>query len=149
MRYFYADANNQPIGPYTLEDLKQLAEKGTVKPETWVAEEGGAQWQPYSSLAAPGAAPAAPAAPAAVMQTGRQPVGVGTAVIAFLCCMPIGFMQWGQTVKGWLWLVGSLLVHFAGVPSFLVGLPGAVDYWMCYVAQRNRQVGEWEFFPTK
>jgi hypothetical protein len=147
MRYFYADANNQPIGPYTPEELKQLAEKGTIKPETWVAEEGGAQWQPYSKIAAgPDAATAQPQTP---LPPARQPLGVGTAVLAFLCCMPIGFMQWGQTVKGWMWLVVTLVIHYSGVPSILVGIPGAIDYWMCYLAQRNRQVGEWEFFPTK
>ncbi len=54
MRYFYADSSNQPIGPYTIDELKQLHLNGTVRAENWVVEEGGSQWQPYSNLIAIG-----------------------------------------------------------------------------------------------
>ncbi|MHB0995127.1 MAG: DUF4339 domain-containing protein [Elusimicrobiales bacterium] len=149
MRYFYADANNQPIGPYTLEELKQLNLNGTVRPETWVVEEGGSQWQPYTNLLAAGAAPGGAELPKTGAPENAEALVTWKAVVAFLCCMPIGFMQWGQTVKGWLWLVITIVVSYSGVPAFIVGLPSVVDYWMNFAVQRKRKVGEWEFFPTK
>jgi len=57
------------------------------------------------------------------------------------CCFPIGYMQFGQTAKGWVLFI--LFTMTGGVGSILI----LVDYIMCFVVQQKRQLGEWEFFP--
>jgi hypothetical protein len=57
MRYYYADAANQPIGPYELEELHRLHVAGVVRPDTLVAPEAGASWRPYRDLGVPAAQP--------------------------------------------------------------------------------------------
>ncbi len=65
----------------------------------------------------------------------------GTAILWALVCMPIGFAQWGQTVKGWAWVGISAITCGAG------GIGALIDYVMCYNAQKTRKLEEWEFFP--
>ena len=55
--------------------------------------------------------------------------------------MPIGFMQWGQTAKGWLWVFITICTCGYG------GIVAIIDYWMCFIAQQNRPLKEWDFFP--
>ncbi len=143
MRYYYADSNNQPTGPCSIEELRQLHIGGTLKANTWVVEEGGSHWRPYSDLAAGGAEAGPAVLPAAGVPANDKAAGPGAAILWFLCCLPIGFMQWGQTVKGWVWAIAAL------VTGGLAGIPAIVDYWMNYSVQKKRKVGEWEFFPTK
>tara|TARA_B110000196_G_C20767944_1_gene485193 strand:+ start:186 stop:623 length:438 start_codon:yes stop_codon:yes gene_type:complete len=70
------------------------------------------------------------------------PVSSGTAILWFLCCYPIGFSQWGQTAKGWVWVLAAFITGgFAGIVAL-------VDYVMCYQAQKVRKLKEWEFFPS-
>lgn len=85
MKYYYTDAQNKPAGPVELEQLKQLQEKGTITPQSYVIPEGGTQWTSYafllsslaqaSSVAATTTAPAAPSqpAPAPAVQTPAAP----------------------------------------------------------------------------
>ncbi len=143
MRYFYADSSNQPIGPYTIDELKQLHLNGTVRAENWVVEEGGSQWQPYSNLIAIGGGIGAAMPPTTGIPTNNSAVSAGTAIVWFLCCLPVGFMQWGQSAKGWIWLLASI---FTGG---LAGIAAIIDYWMCFSVQQKRKVGEWEFFPSR
>src|SRR6266498_3901544 len=49
-RYFFADLNNTPVGPFTLEELQQQLMAGKIRAETQVIEEGGTVWQTYSSI---------------------------------------------------------------------------------------------------
>ena len=71
-----------------------------------------------------------------------NPVGFGNAILWFLCCIPIGFSQWGQTAKGWTWVLISFLT--GGVGGFVAW----IDYWMSYNAQKTRKLDDWEFFPS-
>jgi RsiW-degrading membrane proteinase PrsW (M82 family) len=50
MRYFYRDAQRQEIGPYTLEELRQLHLNGTVRMDTEVVEEGAGKVIPFREL---------------------------------------------------------------------------------------------------
>lgn len=50
MNYYYANTQNQPLGPYSFEDLRQLHLNGVIKPETYVIEENGTAWQPLANL---------------------------------------------------------------------------------------------------
>jgi UDP-N-acetylmuramyl pentapeptide phosphotransferase/UDP-N-acetylglucosamine-1-phosphate transferase len=72
-------------------------------------------------------------------ESGREPTTMGTAILWFLCCLPIGFSSWGQGGKGWLWIL------IAMVPGG--GLVAWIDYWMCYSAQQKRDLEPMEFFP--
>ena len=49
-RYFFADTNNTPVGPFTIEELqRQLIDK-KIRAETQIIEEGGTVWQPYANV---------------------------------------------------------------------------------------------------
>jgi uncharacterized Tic20 family protein len=56
MRYYYADAANQPAGPYELEELHRLHGAGVIRPDTLVVQEGGTSWRPYRDLGIPATA---------------------------------------------------------------------------------------------
>lgn len=71
----------------------------------------------------------------------RKIMGTGEAILWFLLCMPIGFMQMGQPVKGWAWVGISFLT--GGIAAFVA----MVDYFICFGVQQKRPLGEWEFFP--
>lgn len=49
-KYYYADRNNQPIGPYTFAELRQLQISGQVLTDTYVIEEGGQSWKPLANI---------------------------------------------------------------------------------------------------
>ena len=51
MNYYYANENNQPVGPCTAEQLRQLHQQGTLQDDSWVLVEGAPEWEPYASLA--------------------------------------------------------------------------------------------------
>ena len=53
MHYYYADADSQPVGPYTMEQLQQLYQQGTLYENSWVIVEGAAEWKSYASLFPP------------------------------------------------------------------------------------------------
>lgn len=72
-----------------------------------------------------------------------DPTSLGTAILWFLLCYPLGYGSWGQSGKGWVLLLITILTGGFG------GIFIAVDYFMCYAAQKNRKLGEWEFVPTK
>ncbi len=59
--------------------------------------------------------------PISSLQTGSK-VEVGEAILWFLCCIPIGFMRYGQTGKGWIWVLISIAT----------GGIGAVPAWIDY-----------------
>jgi len=143
MKYYYADASNNPVGPYSLEDLHALNINGVVTPETYVCVEGGNSWQPYRNLqiaSTPLSSAALPMTPPP-SQSNPSRVSVGNAILWFFCCLPIGFTFWGQPAKGWIWVLISLCTGGAG------GLVAIVDYWMSYSAQEKRKLGPWEYFP--
>lgn len=75
--------------------------------------------------------------------TSNSKVDAGEAVLWFVCCMPIGFMRYGQTGKGWVWVLIAIASGGLGA------IPAWIDYWMCFSAQQNRSINEWEFFPGK
>jgi GYF domain 2 len=52
MNYFYADANNQPQGPYDLAQLEQLRANGTLTDATPVVSENGKEWKPLAHILA-------------------------------------------------------------------------------------------------
>ena len=71
----------------------------------------------------------------------RKIMGTGEAILWFLLCLPIGFMQMGQPVKGWAWVGISFLT------GGLAGFVAMIDYFICFGVQQKRPLGEWEFFP--
>jgi hypothetical protein len=50
MKYFYANENNQPVGPHTAEHMRQLYQQGALHENSWVIAEGAAEWKSYASL---------------------------------------------------------------------------------------------------
>ena len=144
-RFFYADLSNTPIGPFTLEEVQQQLVAGRIRAQTQVIEEGGTVWQPYSSVMmqrlsdSTGGLSVPPPPPS----SNPKEVSMGCAILWFLCCVPIGFMQWGQAAKGWVWVLVTI------VTSGIGGVVAIIDYWMCFSAQQKRALGEWEFFPRK
>ena len=49
-RWFYADAQNQPVGPVSFEALEQLAAIGTITPNTHVIQEGETSWRVFADV---------------------------------------------------------------------------------------------------
>ncbi len=50
--YHYSDSNNKPVGPVTLEQLRQLARDGVINNQTNVIVEGTSNWIRYGDVAA-------------------------------------------------------------------------------------------------
>ena len=144
-RFFYADLNNTPVGPFTLDELQNHMVTEKIRGETQVIEEGGTFWQPYSAVMlqrisqGTGGISIPPPPPS----SNPKEVSLGLTILWFLLCFPVGFMQWGQAAKGWVWLLTAI------VSGGLSGIVAIIDYWMCYSAQQKRKIGEWEFFPRK
>jgi hypothetical protein len=51
--YFYADSNNQPIGPVTRDEILALKSRGVVNGQTQVIAEGDSVWTPLSAAISP------------------------------------------------------------------------------------------------
>ncbi len=51
LRWFYANAENQSVGPVTLAELHQFASSGQISPQTFVIQEGGSDWLTYADVA--------------------------------------------------------------------------------------------------
>lgn len=81
------------------------------------------------------------AAFSAVGNSQSDDVELGEAILWFLCCLPIGFMRFGQTGKGWVWVLIAIATGGLG------GLVAWVDYWISFSAHQRRQLDDWEFFP--
>ncbi|MEI7821056.1 MAG: DUF4339 domain-containing protein [Verrucomicrobiota bacterium] len=53
MNYYYADENNQAIGPITEDQLRVLGRNGSITPDTQVLQEGTSEWCQYGLIAPP------------------------------------------------------------------------------------------------
>lgn len=63
-QFYYADANSNPVGPLSLDEIRRFADAGVVPPDVMVCEAGGEDWKPLSSFAPlPRAAPPPKSAP--------------------------------------------------------------------------------------
>ncbi len=139
VKYYYANAQNQATGPVSLDELKKLQQSGVLNPESLVIEEGGTEWKPLKSLSTD----SNPVQPVPQPEASQKPVSAGMAAIWFVCCLPIGFMTWGQTAKGWVWVLVSIVTGGVG------GIAAIIDYWMCFSVQRVRKLRDWEIFPCE
>ena len=61
--WYYADAENQPIGPLPFAELEKLVTTGVIQPGTQVIESGGADWRTFAQVAPPPATPLPPPLP--------------------------------------------------------------------------------------
>lgn len=50
IRYYYANEQNQSVGPFTLADLQKMVNTGLLELSTQTCPEGGADWVPLASL---------------------------------------------------------------------------------------------------
>ena len=53
MNYYYADENNQAVGPITEDQLLALVRNGSITPDTQVLQEGTTEWCQYGLIAPP------------------------------------------------------------------------------------------------
>lgn len=74
-RYYYANEQNQPVGPFTVEDLTRMRDQGLVRDDTHVCVEDGSDWVPLSRVTGAGTSslPPMPSSAAPPPQP-RQPV---------------------------------------------------------------------------
>lgn len=61
--WFYADSNNQPVGPVPFVELKKFVAAGVIQPKTQVFEKGGSEWRAFATIA-----PVPPKLPPATVQ---------------------------------------------------------------------------------
>jgi hypothetical protein len=121
-RWYYADANNQPVGPLTTDALQSLLQGGTISLDTLVIQEGGTEWQPLRTIISltPPAAPPAPQPQKEVVQTNVKQ----GALIGGLACFALGI---------WLMHVSLWSFFFYG-PLFLV------SFILSIVAMSQRRI---------
>jgi hypothetical protein len=48
--YYYADENNQVVGPLRLEEIHRFAEAGVVPPDVMICEAGGEHWRSLGAV---------------------------------------------------------------------------------------------------
>ncbi len=58
--WFYANSENQPIGPISFAELQRLAAGGVVQPETFIVEQSSQNWRTYAEALASVAPPRTP-----------------------------------------------------------------------------------------
>lgn len=49
--YYYADANAQPVGPLTLDEIRRIVAAGVIPPDVLVCEANGETWRPLTAFA--------------------------------------------------------------------------------------------------
>lgn len=71
-------------------------------------------------------------------------------VVGYFFCylLPVGYIKMKQPAKGWVMFIGFWVLLITGLSVF-IAIVWAIDYWMCYIVQKDRELEEWEFFPTK
>jgi hypothetical protein len=119
-KWLYANAENQPIGPLSVTELRQLAASGIINLSTFVIEEGGAEWKTYGAIATP---PVPTVPPPSMEEPRRWPAMVGV-----LLCFPIGLIAlWlskgYSRAQKWIMAGISLPVFAAGLA---LGRPGFI-----------------------
>jgi len=72
MKYYYTNAQNQPTGPVSLEELRSLLSVGAIAPTAYVIQEGSQQWVPLSSVLSSTPTPTSTPAPQPT-PTAQQP----------------------------------------------------------------------------
>ena len=53
-RYYYANEQNQPVGPFTIEELTKMREQALIRDDTFVCIEDGSDWVPLSQVTVAG-----------------------------------------------------------------------------------------------
>lgn len=53
-RYYYANEQNQPVGPFTVEELTRMRDHGIVRSDSFVCIEDGSEWVHLSRVLGPG-----------------------------------------------------------------------------------------------
>ena len=51
--WYYADASNEPLGPFPMDVLQRLAGMGVIQPQTQVIEKGGSEWREFVAVVPP------------------------------------------------------------------------------------------------
>ena len=57
MNYYYADSDNQTVGPINEEQLHELYRGGSISLDSFIIAEGQSDWKPYRSIKPPNAPP--------------------------------------------------------------------------------------------
>lgn len=88
MKYYYANASNQPSGPVTLDELRQLLARGEITSATNIIPVGETTWRPLSTVLDASGAPPLPGSASAsattppVIPTSATTTSAGTAPAA-------------------------------------------------------------------
>ena len=89
--WFYADANNQSLGPVSLAELWQLSATGVITPDSFVIENGGTEWKTLRSVAAKPSTP--PPVPTSLPpQSAANKPRRWPAVVCVLLLYPVGLI---------------------------------------------------------
>lgn len=73
MHFYYANEHNQPVGPFTRDDLEKMMHTGVLPPDTFVCPEGGLEWVSLGSLiAGPTTSPPVTAPPRRTPELSRR-----------------------------------------------------------------------------
>lgn len=104
MNFYYADENNQAVGPITEDQLRTLVRNGSIKPDTQVFQEGTTEWCQYGLIAPPPNPPGmATTQPLCAAPVGKQtPKNTSQVVLVTILATAIisGFAYYYNYTKG-------------------------------------------------
>ena len=49
-RYYYANEQNQPVGPFTVDELTKMRDQTLIRDDTFICIEDGSDWVPLSQI---------------------------------------------------------------------------------------------------
>ena len=113
--WFYADADNQPQGPVSLEGLHELAKTGVIQPLTPVIESGGSEWRTFGEIVAPagGRSNTDLTAGNDSAMSKQEETKTGGGCLCFLVAIPLcasGHALFGvPLVLAGIWLLGNVM----------------------------------------
>lgn len=99
--YVAKPGTQQPLGPYTVEQIREKLALGEIAPEFLYFTEGMQQWAPLSTLPGmPAPYPSIPRFTSAPVPTTKSPGELVWSILATLfCCLPFGVVAIIYSVK--------------------------------------------------
>jgi len=105
MKYYYADPDNQPIGPFDVQELLDLGRSGVIGPGMYIIGEGQQEWRRFDEVF-----PSVVAPRSAALAAGEAPVSVKVIGVINVVLGALGLL-------GGLVIVAGLVFLYAFAPA--------------------------------
>jgi len=115
VRWYYANEQNQAVGPFSFDDLKKIHRNGLITSETNIVEEGGTEWRALARVLPAETVPPPPLPPESKKTARRWP-----AIIFTILLFPLGLIALWIS-KGYSFFQKSLL-SFTSLAIFIIAI---------------------------